>query len=165
MKTRHVYSTPNIAIAHAAMAAARRVGIEDNDISLIARSDIELEAVPDDRRVVDGDFYPAAVRGVTLGGAAGLLAGLLAVVVTPIGLTLAGVAATTIAGAAVGTWASALAGSAVPDPVRRKFEGEIEQGHILVVLDGEKDVLNLADGPVRESGATALPFDTPTVMS
>ncbi|HEX7815109.1 hypothetical protein [Dyella sp.] len=165
MKNRHVYSTPDISSANAAMAAARQHGVPDDDISLIARSDIELEAVPDDRRVVDGDFYPAALRGVTWGGAAGLLAGLLAVVVTPIGLTLAGVAATTVAGAAVGTWTSALAGSAVPDPVRRKFEDEIEQGHILVVLDGEKDVLDLADSAIRESGATALPFETPSIIS
>ena len=165
MKTRHVYSTPDLSTAHATMAAARQAGIANDDISLIARSDIELDTVPDDRRVVDGDFYPAAVRGVTFGGAAGLLAGLLAVVVTPIGLTLAGVAATTLAGAAMGTWTSALAGSAVPDPVRRKFEDDIQQGRILVVLDGDKDVLDSADTALCAAGAVPLPFDKPTVMS
>lgn len=147
------------------MDAARRAGVADDDVSLIARSDIELDAIPDDRKVVDGDFYPAAIRGVTGGAVFGLLAGIVAVVVPPIGLTLAGVGVTTLAGAAVGGWATALAGSAVPDPVRREFEEDIAQGKILVVLDAEKEVLEQADSLVRESGARHLPFDKPTVMS
>lgn len=165
MKTRHVYSTADLAMAHAAMDAARRGGVANDDVSLIARSDIELDAIPDDRKVVEGDFYPAAIRGVTGGAAVGLLAGIVAVVVPPIGLTLAGIGVTTLAGAAVGGWATALSGSAVPDPVRRAFEDEIAQGKILVVLDAEKDVLEQADALVRETGASRLPFDKLTVMS
>jgi hypothetical protein len=165
MKTRHVYSAANLSIAHAAMDAARRAGIADEDVSLIARSDIELEAIPDERKVVEGDFYPAGIRGVTGGAAVGLLAGLVAVVIPPLGLTLAGVGMTTLAGAAIGGWATALAGSAVPDPVRREFEDEIAEGNILVVLDAEKDVLEQADLSVRDTGARPLPFDKPTVMT
>lgn len=165
MKTRHVYSAPDLAIAHAAMDAARRAGVADDDISLVARSDIELQAVPDDRKVVEGDFYPAAIRGVGGGAVIGLLAGLVAVVIPPLGLTLAGVGVTTLAGAAVGGWATALAGSAVPDPVRRTFEEDIAQGHILVVLDADKPVLERADAPICQCGARHLPFDKPTVMT
>ena len=64
MKTRHVFSVPDLAAARAAMDAARRAGVADDDISLIARSDIELENIPEERKVVEGDFYPAAIRGV-----------------------------------------------------------------------------------------------------
>lgn len=109
MKTRHVYSTPDLAVAHAAMDAARRAGVADEDVSLVARSDIELQAVPDDRKVVEGDFYPAAIRGIGGGAVIGLLAGLVAMVIPPLDLTLAGVAVTTLAGAAVGGWTTALA--------------------------------------------------------
>ncbi|PXV55835.1 Protein of unknown function [Dyella jiangningensis] len=147
------------------MDAARRAGVDNDAISLIARSDIELETVPDERKVVEGDFYPAAIRGVTGGAVVGLLAGLVAVAVPPLGLTLAGVGMTTLAGAAVGGWATALAGSAVPDPVRREFEGEIEQGRILVVLDAEKNVLERADAAVQQAGVRRMPFDKPTVMT
>ena len=91
MKTRHVFSTPDLDTAQAAMAAARHAGIDDEDILLVARSDIELDSIPNDRQEADSDFVPAALRGAGYGGAAGLLAGLVAVVVTPIGLTLAGV--------------------------------------------------------------------------
>jgi hypothetical protein len=165
MKTRHVYSAASLPVAHAAMEVARRAGVANDDVSLIARSDIELEVIPDDRKVVEGDFYPAAIRGVTGGAVVGLLAGLAAVVVPPIGLTLAGVGVTTLAGAAMGGWATALAGSAVPDTVRSAFEEQIAQGRILVVLDAEKDVLDQADHLVVETGAQRLPFDKPTVMT
>ena len=165
MKTRHVYSAANLSTAHAAMHAARRAGVADDDISLIARSDIEFEAIPDDRKVVEGDFYPAGIRGVTGGAAVGLLAGLIAIAVPPLGLTLAGVGVTTLAGAAIGGWATALAGSAVPDPVRREFEDEIAEGKILVVLDADKDALEQADSLIQTTGARRLPFDKPTVMT
>src|SRR3546814_6003247 len=78
---------------------------------------------------------PAAVRGAMEGGSAGLIGGLIGVVVPPIGLTIAGVAATTLVGAAVGSWVTALIGSMVPDEVHRRFESEIRAGRILIVVD------------------------------
>lgn len=165
MKTRHVFSVPDVAVARTAMEAARDGGAADDDISLIARSDIELDVIPDDRKVVEGDFYPAAIRGVAGGAATGLLAGLIAIAIPPLGVTLAGAAAMTLGGAAVGGWATALAGSAVPDPVRRQFQEEITLGRILVVVDAPRDILQRVDDSLAALGATRLPFDKPTVMS
>jgi len=162
MKTRHVFSTPDLATAQAAMDAAREAGVHDDDILLIARSDIELESIPNDRKEADTDLMSAALRGAGYGGATGLLAGLLAVVITPIGLTIAGAAAATAAGAMVGCWASALMGSALPDPIRRKFDAHIQQGRILVVIDGDRDLLLQAEARVLRNavGAELLPFDS-----
>lgn len=164
MKTRHVFSTPNLAAARAAMQAARVAGVAPEDISLVARSDIELDT-PEQHREAGSDFFPGAVRGVVGGGATGLLAGLVAVAIPPIGVTLAGVAALTLAGAMVGSWTGAIAGASVPDPVRRRFEGEIEAGRILVVLDGDKELLAAAQPALVAAGATPLPFDTPTALT
>ncbi|MGN6094242.1 MAG: hypothetical protein ACTHOL_17975, partial [Luteibacter jiangsuensis] len=133
MKTRRVYSTADMAQARRALAAAREAGVPDEDLSLIARHDIELEAIPENRKDEHSDFMPAAVRGVAQGGATGLLAGLVAMAIPPLGITIAGALGVAAAGAAVGAWSGALMGAAVPDPVRRKFEGEIEAGRILVV--------------------------------
>lgn len=162
MKTRHVFSTPDLATAQAAMDAAREAGVHDDDILLIARSDIELESIPNDRKEADTDLMSAALRGAGYGGATGLLAGLLAVAITPIGLTIAGAAAATAAGAMVGCWASALMGSALPDPIRRKFDAHIQQGRILVVIDGDRDLLLQAEARVLRNavGAELLPFDS-----
>lgn len=165
MKTRHVYSTTGMDMVKEGMRIARQSGIAHDDISLVARDDIELEAIPEERKVVTNDFYPAAARGAAIGGASGLLAGLVAVAIAPIGLTLAGAGAMALIGASMGAWSSALAGAAVPDPVRRKFEGEVREGRILLVLDGDDAALARADDGLRRIGATRLPFDTPSALS
>lgn len=165
MKTRRVYSTADMAQARRALAAAREAGVPDEDLSLVARHDIELEAIPEDRKDEHSDFMPAAVRGVAQGGATGLLAGLVAMAIPPLGITIAGALGVAAAGAAVGAWSSALMGAAVPDPVRRKFEGEIEAGRILVVVDGEDEDSDRAETAIVATGATPLPFDKPTALS
>jgi hypothetical protein len=75
------------------------------------------------------------------------------------------VAGLTVAGALTGGWASALVGASVPDPVRRKFEDEIEAGRILVVLDGDKALLARAEPALIRAGGTPLPFDEPTALT
>lgn len=165
MKLRHVFSTPDLAAAQAAMDAARLAGVHDDDLLLIARSDIELDAIPDGRKEADTDLVPAAARGMGLGAGAGLLAGLLAVVITPLGLTLAGAAAATLAGAMVGGLGSALFGSALPDPVRQAFDEQIKAGNILVVVDGPKEVLDAAAAQISATGAVWLPFEANKALS
>jgi hypothetical protein len=158
MKLRHVYSAPDLATATRALQAARGAGIDNDDLSLIARGDIELEAIPDERKDVKTDTLPAAARGALGGGAAGLLAGLVAIAVPPLGITLAGAGVMAIAGALVGSWSSALVGATVPDPVRRNFEEEIQAGRILVVVEGEAAQLDAADAALRDAGTVALPY-------
>jgi len=158
MKTRLVYSAPNLAVARASMDAARHAGIADEDVLLVARSDIELDDIPDRRKEADTDFMPAAARGAALGGALGAVGGLIAVV-TPLGVTLLGAAAIAAAGAVVGGWASSLVGAGLPDPIRQKFEGEIEAGRILVIIDAEGDALARARAEIPAAGAIALPFE------
>jgi hypothetical protein len=165
MKTRSVFSTPDLKAAQAAMQAARSAGIDDEDLSLIARKDIELEQIADHRLVDKNDASPAAVRGIGLGGGSGLLLGLIAVAVPPLGLTLAGVGAMAVAGAAMGAWTGALVGFNVPDPVSRAFEERIEAGNILVIVDCEPEAVAAMTTAITATGATALPFDTPTAMT
>ncbi|MCD9026650.1 hypothetical protein LDO26_00280 [Luteimonas sp. BDR2-5] len=165
MKTRKVYSVDSLAGAQRAVQAARDAGIGDDDLSLIARADIELERIPEQQKDASTDFKHAAMRGAGYGGATGLLAGVVAAVVPPLGITLAGVALTTLAGAAVGTWASSMVGASLPDPIRRKFEDEIESGRILIVVDAEGDTLDRVENALQHSGAVHLPYDEPSAMS
>lgn len=165
MKTRCVFSTSDLKAAQAAMQAARSAGIADGDLSLIARRDIELEQIADHRLVDKNDSSPGAVRGIGLGGGTGLLLGLIAVAVPPLGLTIAGVGAMAVAGAAMGAWTGALVGFNVPDPVSREFEGRIEAGNILVIVDSEPETVDAMRSAVAATGAEPLPFDTPTAMT
>ncbi len=165
MKHRRIYSTPNLAAAQAALGAARDAGIDRDCLSLIARSDIEMDAVPDDLREAHTDMVPAALRGAAGGGAVGLVAGLIAVAVPPLGITLAGAAIMAGVGAAVGSWSSALMGATVQDPVRRKFEDAIEGGQVLLVVDGDDAALAAAEAAVVRAGATPLPYESASATS
>lgn len=166
MKHRHVFSVPDAAAAERAIALARAHGIRDDGITLIARRDIELESLPSERIDPGTDTIPAALRGAVEGGGIGLLAGLIAVAVPASGITIAGAGLLAAIGAGVGTWSSALMGSTIPSEVRRRFDGEIESGRVLVVVDGEDDAdMEALETDLRESGAEVLPFDKLSAIS
>lgn len=165
MKTRHVFSTPDLGAAGDAVNALRQAGISNDDISLIAQHDIENEHIPDEQQDSSDDFGRGGVKGLLTGGGSGLLVGLVAVAVPPLGITLAGAAAMTVAGAAVGGWMGMLTGTSEPGKVRREFEEEIAAGHILVVVDGDEGTLAVADAALLAVDATPLPFDVPTAIS
>lgn len=156
MKHKHVFSAPDVAIARRAVGVLQQHGVESGDIALVARSDIELDAIPDRLKEADTDFVPAAMRGVGVGGATGLLAGLAAMVFTPLGITVAGAAAIGAIGALVGGWSSALMGAALPDPVRQQFDDEISAGRVLVVVDADEDTRARLLPVMQDAGATAL---------
>lgn len=165
MQTRHVFSVPDLAAAQDALRAAREAGLTDDNLSLIARADIELNSIPDLLKDAATDFMPAALRGAATGAAIGMVAGLVAMAFPLLGVSVAGVALLTIGGAAVGTWVSALLGSTVDDPVRRKFEQEIKAGRILVVLDAEDPQLPAAEAALLGLGATRLPYEGTTALT
>ncbi len=165
MKLKHVFLAQDVEQARAAVAALRDAGIDHHDIALVARSDIELDAIPDALKEADTDLVPAALRGVGIGGATGLLAGLAAVVFTPIGITLAGAAAIGAMGALVGGWSSALMGSALPDPVRQKFDNEIAAGRILVILDADADTHARIEAPLAQAGVARLNYEATSALS
>lgn len=164
MKTRHVYSTPDLDVARAAMNAARGAGIGEDGLMLVARSDIELDAIPNDHKQADSDSTPAALKGVAAGGATGLLLGLAAVVMSPLGLTLAGAGIAALAGASIGGMASTIFGSALPDPVRQKFDDEIKAGRILLVVDADAAAWEAAAPAIEATGATRLPYEQTTAI-
>ncbi|MEO7068821.1 MAG: hypothetical protein ABI114_18070 [Rhodanobacter sp.] len=165
MKTRHVFSTRDMTAAELAINALRQAGLSDENISLVARHDIERDQIPDDEQSDSSDFGRGAVKGALAGGGSGLLVGLVAVAIPAVGLTLAGAAAMTAAGAAVGGWVGMLTGVSEPGPVRRKFEDEIASGRVLVAVDGDEDELATAKATLCALGAQPLPFHAPTAIS
>lgn len=165
MKTRHVVGTPDVAAARSVMQAARGQGIADDDIFLVARSDIELERISDDKKVAAMDFVPAALRGTLAGAVTGLLAGLVAVAIPPLGVTIAGAGALAGLGALVGTWSSALIGSSLPDPIRQMYDDEIKAGRILVVIDVTDDHLEQAMAAMTAAGGTPKSYSMPAALT
>lgn len=160
MSSRYVYSATTAGQAYEAVSRAREAGLGDKEISLIARSDIELDAIPDELKSAETDLVPAAARGAGYGAVGGALAGLAAAVFPPVGVTIAGamIGGGTI-GAMVGSWSSALAGSTVPDPVRRQFESRIEAGQVLVVIDAGEPVQARLAPLFAEAGLERLLYE------
>lgn len=133
---RLVYSLDSATTALAAIRELRAIPVPDECIHLVARSDVELEQIPDKFIEDSTDFGPAVARGAALGGTAGLVGGLVAASFPVLGITLGGGALLLgIAGAAVGAWSSSLMGAATPSQLRRDFEDEIEKrGRVLLAV-------------------------------
>jgi uncharacterized membrane protein len=142
---RYIYAFDSAASAHAALITLRLNGIDEQCMSLIARSDIQLEKIPEKYLDASTDFMPALGRGVAIGGITGLFAGLVAMAIPPLGIAIGGSALLAFfgGGAVLGAWSSALVGSSIPDEIRRKFEDEITAGRTLLVIDadGNNDAL------------------------
>ena len=165
MHKRHVFATPDLPAAKAVVRAAREQGIDRKCITVEARKDIEIHRISDDRLNVSMDFIPAAMRGTVLGALSGLLLGIVAYWVPYFGLGWGGVVALAVLGALIGTWASVLAGSAVPDEVRRTFAREIEDGRILVVIDADPAAFATLEPVLSRAGAVRLPYEANTVLT
>lgn len=138
---RYIYAFDTTEAARKAVADFRTRGIKEEAISLIARSDIEMEKIPPKFLDASTDFGHALARGTALGGATGLVAGMIALAIPPLGITMAGPALLAFlgGGALVGAWSSSMFGAGLADEVRRKFDDEIEAGRTLLVIDSDGD--------------------------
>jgi len=100
-----------------------------------------LEAnLPEANLLQESDFIPAVERGVAIGGATGILAGIAAVALPGVGLVLGGGAILGIglAGAGVGAWISGMIGISVPSSRLQEFEKAIDEGSLLMMVDVPK---------------------------
>jgi hypothetical protein len=96
--------------------------------------------LPEAGLLQESDFVPAVERGVAIGGATGILAGIAAVALPGVGLALGGGAILGIglAGAGVGAWLSSMIGISAPSSRLKEFETAIEKGSLLMMVDVPK---------------------------
>ena len=164
---RRIFAFDSVDSARNAVTRLRSDGVSDKYISLIARADIELEQVPNELLDVSSDVVPALGRGAAMGGATGLFAGIVAMVIPPLGIAIGGpvLLGFLTGGAVLGAWSSALVGASVPNDIRRTFDDEIEAGRILLVVDSEREdnvhvralMLSIADGHLVWQSVTEAP--------
>ncbi len=93
--------------------------------------------LPEANLLQESDFVPAVERGVAIGGATGILAGIAAVALPGVGLALGGGAILGIglAGAGLGAWASGMIGISAPSTRLTEFEDAIKAGSFLMMVD------------------------------
>jgi hypothetical protein len=114
--------------------------IEERHIHVLAKRGTPLEDLPEATFLQKTDFLPALEQGVALGGATGLLAGLVAIAL-PTGLVLGGGAlfAITLAGAGVGGLMSSMVGSSIGNRRIDQFQEAMEKGEFLLMIDVPRD--------------------------
>ena len=114
--------------------------IEERHIH-IAASDhhVLTEAhLPEANLLQESDFVPAVERGLAVGGATGVLAGIAAVAIPGVGLAGGAILGIGLAGAGVGAWVSSMIGISAPSSRLTEFEKAIEQGNLLMMVDVPK---------------------------
>ncbi len=116
--------------------------IEERHIHIAAKDHHALEEanLPEANLLQESDFIPALERGLTVGGATGLLAGIVAVTFPPAGLILGGgaILGMSLAGAGVGAWVSSMIGADAPNSQLKQFEKALEDGQLLFMIDVPK---------------------------
>jgi hypothetical protein len=96
--------------------------------------------LPEASLLQESDFVPAVERGLAIGGATGILAGVAAVALPGVGLALGGGAILGIglAGAGMGAWLSSMIGISAPSSRLTEFEDAIKEGGLLMMVDVPK---------------------------
>lgn len=122
-------------------------GIDEQNIHVVARDDVPLEGVNHVNDLPKTELTRGLELGLSVGGIAGMLGGLLAVTFPPAGIALGGgavILASTLAGAGFGSLVSALVANDIPNYELEAFAKDIEEGQILLILDiSTKEVDNI----------------------
>jgi hypothetical protein len=111
--------------------------ISERHLHVLAKRGTPLEDLPEAGMLQKTNLIHAMERGVALGGASGLLAGLVAITLPGAGPVVAGGAllGTTLTGAGVGAWAGSFIGLSVGNSRLKRFEEALEGGELLVMAD------------------------------
>lgn len=133
---------PDINSAKAIVDELLLARIEERHIHIAATDHHALtEAnLPEASLLQESDFVPAVERGLAIGGATGILAGIAAIALPGAGLVLGGGAILGIglAGAGVGAWISGMIGISVPSSRLTEFEAAVQAGELLMMVDVPK---------------------------
>ena len=118
----------------------RSGGIAERQIHAVASSRIPLEGLPEATAFQTSELRHGLEKGIGIGGAAGLLGGLLAVAFPPAGLILGGEALLLmlLAGAGAGAVVSALVAKDIPNQDLQSYNDAIARGQILLIVDVPK---------------------------
>jgi hypothetical protein len=113
--------------------------IDDNHIHFLAT--VELEGLPKANLLQSSDLLHGMALGMLCGGLTGAGAGLLLYLYPNVDnqLGLGVVMVLAIVGAVFGSWAASLVAVSVPNTRLRAFERDLNEGHILLMVDVPKE--------------------------
>ena len=148
------------------VAELKSAGIPERHLHVVASLAVPLDNLPEASALQKTELTHGIEKGIALGGAAGLLGGMLVVAFPPAGLVVGGaalLAAVTAGGAGFGALAMGLISMDIHNKKLEAFERDIAAGHILLIVDvPKKDVeqwkqLIIEHHPEAEIGVTTAP--------
>ena len=141
---------PDLEVTHKVIDELLLTHVEERHLHVIAAEGVALGDLPEATLLQKSDFIPAMERGMALGGATGLLGGLVAIAMP--GFVIAGGAllAMGLVGAGMGVWLGGMIGVDVENSQVKKFKSAIEEGKILVLVDIAKDRVDEIEALVKK---------------
>ena len=136
--------------------------IEWKHIHVIAKRGTPLEDLPEASFLQKSDIIPAMERAVPMGGATGMLCGLVALALEP-HLVVAGGAillASSLTGVGVGAWLGGMIGLNVGSTRLKQFEDAIARGELLVIADVPLDRVDEISDRIKQALPDAEPEGT-----
>jgi hypothetical protein len=152
MMRRLYFLAPDVTAARSIVDDLLLARIAERQIHVLAKAGTALEDLPEASLAQRSDLIPALERGIAAGGLSGLLAGVAAVSFPPAGLVLGGGAllGITVFGVGFGAWASSMIGAGRASSRLERFEGAIERGELLMMIDVPRDRVEEIENLIRQ---------------
>lgn len=146
---------PTLDVAHKVVDELLLARVEERHIHIIAKEGTPLKDLPEASLIQKSDFVPAVERGVAMGGATGIVAGLAALALPGVVIAGGALLAMGLAGAGMGAWLGGMIGMDVGNTHIRQFEEAIQSGQLLVLVDVPKDRVDDIQNLVKKHHADA----------
>ena len=137
MRLRMYVTLPDLGSARTLANDLLLARIEDRHMHFLARRGTDLGELHQASYLHKTDAVHGGFVGFVIGGVMGVAVGFLLVHYPPqgISLELGAVLVAAIVGALLGTWVASMVGLQVPNSRLKGFEGDIQEGKILLMLD------------------------------
>jgi len=125
--------------------------IDAHHIHVMARDESLLSDLPQANLLQRSDLIHGVEVGLSVGGATGVFAGLVALAFPPEGIVLGGwtLLVTALAGALIGAWVAGMIGTDIPNSQLTEFETAVTKGQILVMVDAPRDKVETVREMIR----------------
>jgi MFS family permease len=152
MRRRIYFLLPNVGSARQVVNELLLARIGDHHIHVMAREGIDLGDLPAANLLQRSDFIHGVEIGLSVGGATGIVAGLIAVAFPPEGIVLGGwtLLAMALAGALIGAWVAGMIGTDIPNSQLREFAAGVAAGQILMMVDVPKSKVAKVTDMIRK---------------
>jgi len=137
MRRRLYVICPDLSAAQQTMNDLLLARIDEGHIHVLAKRDAPMEGLNEANVLQKTDLVHGAELGLVIGGIAGVILGVVLILMPPADfqLQLVTILITALGGALFGAWASSMAGAGIPNTRLVAFAKDIEEGRYLMMVD------------------------------